>query len=99
MTVFFPSWPPRSRPDVFLVRARKAGDIEAAFPEAETWEGLGTDYWHRAEIRTGQVAQAIADRIKSINYGNFKDSVSDRERHDAYMTVWQTLRHWGQGSG
>lgn len=89
----------QDKPDTLLVRARKAGEIEAVFPEAETREGEGTDYRFRADISAGRVAEAVAGRIKAIDYDNFKNSVSEKERHDAYMAVWERMWEWGQRLG
>ena len=74
-----------------LVRARQAGEIERVFPEAKVIEGAGTDYRYRARIAREAVAQAIADSIRAINYPNFKSTVKDRKRHDAYMRVWDAM--------
>lgn len=74
-----------------LVRARRAGDIECVFPEAEVVEGGGTDYRFRARIARELVAQAMADQVRGIKYGNFKATVKDRGRHDAYMDTWQAM--------
>ena len=74
-----------------LVRARKAGDIEALFPDAKVIEGAGTDYQFRARIDRRVVAEVIADQVESIKYGNFKATVKDSDRHDAYMDTWQAM--------
>lgn len=74
-----------------LVRARRRGDIEAVFPEAEVIEGTGTDYRYRARIQRRRVAEAIAQQIENIRYGNFKSTVHDHDRHDAYMDTWQAM--------
>ncbi len=88
----------RDKPGVLMVRARKAGDIEAVFPQAESWEGGGTDYQFRAEVPGEEVAEAMAERIRGIGYGNFKASVKDGPRHDAYSDVWWVMREWGDRS-
>jgi hypothetical protein len=31
------------------------------------------------------------DQVMNLNYGNFKSSVKDRQRHDAYMGVWSAM--------
>lgn len=80
-----------------LVRARKAGDIEAVFPDAEVIEGGGTDYAFRARIDREQVAQAMADQVRGIQYGNFKGAVRDHDRHDAYMDTWQSMLRFQEG--
>ena len=74
-----------------LVRARLAGDIERAFPQAEVIEGAGTDYRYRARIDREQVALRVADAVRGINYPNFKSTVRDPQRHDALMDVWQIM--------
>lgn len=80
-----------------LVRARKAGDIEAVFPDAEVIEGGGTDYRYRARVDREQVAQAMADQVRAVTYPNFKGTVKDRDRHDAYMDVWSAMMRFQDG--
>lgn len=80
-----------------LVRARKAGDIEAVFPDAIVIEGGGTDYAFRARIDREQVAQALADQARAVTYPNFKATVKDDERHLAYMHVWDAMSSYQQG--
>jgi hypothetical protein len=77
--------------DTLTVRARIKGDIEALFPDAKVTEGAGTDYRFRATIPREVVAKAMADRVMALDYGNFKSSVKDRTRHDAYMGVWDVM--------
>lgn len=74
-----------------LVRARRAGDIEAVFPEAEVIEGGGTDYRYRARVDRELVAQSMADQVRSIRYPNFKATIKDRDRHDACIDVWSAM--------
>ena len=76
-----------------LVRARFAGDIEELFPDAVVREGEGTDYRYRASVPAEEVAQRLADYVRQIEYGNFKDSLPPDhwDRHAAYMEVWQTM--------
>lgn len=84
------------QPDMLLVRARVPGDIEAVFPEAEILEGVGTDYRYRSVLSQDVVADALTSRLKASQYTNFKASVRDQVRHDAYMRVWETMRQWGE---
>ncbi len=84
---------------MLLVRARKAGDIENVFPDAETWEDTSADYHFRANLPRERVAAALAGRVTAIDYRNFKDSVPDAERHDAYFQVWDALWKWGRRGG
>ena len=74
-----------------LVRARRAGDIERVFPDADVQTGGGTDYGFRAHIDREHVAGALAEAIRAINYSNFKATVTELDRHDAYLDVWQVM--------
>lgn len=85
----------RDKPGMLLVRARKAGDIEAVFPTAKSRKNAGNDYQFRADVPAEEVAEAMAERIRRISYGNFKDSVKDDPRHDAYFKVWEVMADWG----
>ncbi|HZW12394.1 MAG TPA: hypothetical protein VFF81_04300 [Noviherbaspirillum sp.] len=79
-----------------LVRARKAGDIEAVFADARVSEGLGTDYRYRARINRNEVAKRIAEEIGLITYANFKSAVCKHMRHEAYMDVWDSMYRFQQ---
>ena len=35
---------------------------------------------------------------RRIGYDNFKSSVRERRRHDAYMKVWRVMARWGQAA-
>jgi hypothetical protein len=74
-----------------VVRGRSSGDIEAVFPSAKVQVGGGTDYKYRAEIKREEVAKAISERIMDIDYPNFKGSVKDYSRHEAYMKIWSAM--------
>jgi hypothetical protein len=74
-----------------LVRGRRKGDIERVFPQAEVIEGGGTDYQYRARIDREEVALRIADAVRSIDFPNFKSSVNETGRHDAYVRVWDAM--------
>ena len=80
-----------------LVRARQRGDIEAVFPDAKVIEGGGTDYAFRARVDRERVAQAMADQVRGVTYTNFKASVKDDARHDAYMDTWQAMMRLQEG--
>jgi hypothetical protein len=74
-----------------LVRARRKGDIENVFPKAKVIESGGTDYEYRSRIDREEVALRIADEVRGVQYPNFKSTVKEPNRHDAYMDVWQTM--------
>ena len=83
--------PGDAKAGTLTVRARVAGDIERVFPEAAVTEGAGTDYRFRATVPREKVAQAMHDQVMSVSYSNFKSTVKDRQRHDAYMRCWQAM--------
>lgn len=74
--------------DVLMVRARRRGDIERVFPDAEVTRTQGRDYLWRAFLPREQVAQVIAERVTEIDYFNFKGSVEDHRLHAAYNRFW-----------
>lgn len=78
-------------PNNLMVRARAAGDIERVFPEAEVIETPFADYRFRTTLPRNEIADAIALRIMDIDYPNFKNSVNEDDRHDAYMQVWTAM--------
>lgn len=65
-----------------LLRARRRGDVEAVFPDAEVVEGVGTDYRYRARI---------GRKVENTRRGNFKSTARDDDRHRAYMNTWQVM--------
>jgi hypothetical protein len=87
----------RTKRNVLLVRARQREDIALVFPDARIIADGGTDYEYRAEIKRRAVEAAMVGEVRRIDYGNFKDSVPDRRRHDIYLTVWSTLMRLGRG--
>ena len=75
-------------PAELLVRARRAGDIERVFPNAEVTRQTNSDYLYRAVLPRDAVKRALAAMIDHIDYPNFKDSVEDGSLHAAYVSVW-----------
>lgn len=74
-----------------LVRARVAGDIERVFPGVTAVEGAGTDYRYRARVDRQIVAEKLTAELRSLRYANFKSTVKDRRRHEAYLEVWDAM--------
>jgi hypothetical protein len=71
-----------------LVRARLKGDIERAFPGVTAEETPIADYRYRAIVPREKFAARLAALADGIDYTNFKKSVRDEARHEAYMNVW-----------
>jgi hypothetical protein len=78
----------RDKPNHLLVRARIKGDIEAVFPNAEVFTDDTADYLYRAVITRAEVGEKMKEVTEEIYYDNFKASVVNPRRHDAYMDVW-----------
>ena len=89
--------------DHLLVRARANGDIEAFLLGASTEKAKdwtrecsvftdnAADYHYRLIAPKWLVAECLVTQVGNIDYPNFKNSVSDSERHDAYMSVWSAM--------
>lgn len=77
--------------DSLTVRARVRGDIERVFPSANVIENAGTDYKYRAVIPRQEVAKAMSDSVMNLTASNFKASVRDRNRLEAYHQVWDVM--------
>lgn len=77
--------------DRLLVRARIKGDIEAVFPHAKVTETPRRDYRFRALIDRAEVAEAMHRQVMQLDCGNFKGSVPEKARHDAYAGVWGVM--------
>jgi|SRR5580704_18831608 hypothetical protein len=80
-----------SIPGSLLVRARHEGDIERAFPDIAATVDESADYRYRAVIPREVVAQRLSEVAGSIDYPNFKNTVHDHDRRDAYMEIWSTM--------
>ena len=75
-----------------MVRARTKGDLERVFGKrTKVLVNKGTDYRFRAFVTRKRVAGVLAREASAIAYTNFKDSVADQQRHDAYMRVWSVM--------
>ena len=74
-----------------LVRSRIQGDIEQAIPDAEVFEDAKADYRYRAFVSREALKRAMCDAVDQIDYLNFKGSVKETKRHNAYMSVWSAM--------
>ena len=80
-----------NEPDKLLVRSRFPKDIFQVFPAAKLFTKPVYDYKYRALVSRVEVAQVIGDQLLNIKYTNFKDSVKQVRRHDAYFDVWDIM--------
>lgn len=78
--------------DELLVRARREGDIETVFPDADVRKTVGNDYLYRAVIKRSVVAEAMTRlAMESIDYPNFKNTVRDNKLHSAFNRIWHVM--------
>ena len=89
--------------DHLLVRSRVYGDIETFLSSAtsdsakawreqnEVFEDGSADYHYRLVAPKWLVSECLTARVGEIEYPNFKDSVEDHQRHEAYMNVWSAM--------
>ncbi len=82
---------PKDPQDRLLVRARLEGDLERVFPSAKVEATPHRDYRFRALVPRDEVVKVMAAQIQTLSYGNFKASVKERRRHDAYLEVWSVM--------
>ncbi len=80
--------------DMLLVRSRTAPDIKRVFPDAKVLVTPGADYRFRATVPRADVAAALQAEVADIDYPNFKNSVQEDDRHNAYGAVWLTMLHY-----
>ena len=52
---------------------------------------MGADYLFRLVVSRADMDAAMLREVRRINYGNFKGSVEENWRHDAYMRVWSVM--------
>lgn len=79
------------KPNCLLVRARRKGDIERAFPGVKVKKTPGNDYLFRAEVSRSKIIEELSAQILSIDYDNFKDSVKEKDLKGAYGSVWGVM--------
>lgn len=78
--------------DILVVRARCQDDIGRVFgPGYKVQRDPSADYLFRARIPRKAVSAAMTQAVRDIDYGNFKDSVSEDDRHSAYSRVWGAM--------
>lgn len=83
----------RSDQGLLVIRARKAEHLRNVFgSSAEIAVTPDRDYKYRTVADRKTVAETVASRIESINYGNFKDSVKSDRLHDLYAEFWMLHR-------
>lgn len=54
-------------------------------------EDPDADYRFRIWMKKERFISILTERINSIDYNNFKNSVEDDELHHAYMDIWHRM--------
>lgn len=85
--------------DEVMVRARSKADLEALckalnIPATAIATTPQADYRQRLKLTKRQWSEYVAGAAQATNYPNFKDTVDDCPRHDAYMKCWEALYQW-----
>jgi hypothetical protein len=75
-----------------LLKAHRREHLARLFPDAEIEVGREDGYAFRAVIPEDEVSRVIAERLRGIDYDNFKFSVEDDRLRDAYMDVCFAMR-------
>jgi hypothetical protein len=83
----------REDPTCLVVRARVREDLQRVFPKYKMYTTPDADYRFRVFIDREKMAEILADEVRGIDYGNFKDSIdsSDHIRKYAYTKVWEAM--------
>tara|TARA_B100001094_G_scaffold201103_1_gene195107 strand:+ start:3933 stop:4262 length:330 start_codon:yes stop_codon:yes gene_type:complete len=87
-----------------VVRARVREDLENAFPslKQDIIESTDSDYRFRLFMSKQFLCGVMNTKIMNIDYDNFKNSVKQNWRHDAYLAIWSIMYkvqqnlYWGR---
>lgn len=79
-----------SRPDSLVVRGRFPGDVARflGVSEAMELETPENDYRYRVVVSRRRVAEALVRASESVDYPNFKDSITDGFRSVPAIQTW-----------
>ena len=89
----------RDQPMHLLVRARHPGHIGALLPGLAVTIMPEADYPFRVVVHRTVVQRAFAHYVMSMEYDNFKNSITDHPYHDVCLDVWRTMRVYGNREG
>ena len=83
----------RNDPNLLLVRARVSGDLQRVFPDLakNVQKTTKADYRFRLAVDRTRFMEALNQEVGRIDYGNFKKSVKEFDRHEAYLDVWSAM--------
>lgn len=72
----------------FLVRAREKTHLEFYFPNVDIIDNVMGDYPYRIFIQKSEFMEFLSNYVESINYDNFKNSVTDQKLHYFFLKIW-----------
>jgi hypothetical protein len=80
--------------DTLLVRGRIKGDLDRLFPSMAVAETPDGDYAFRSFLTRTELVHALSEAVGKLDYPNFKESVRDPDRHDAYLECWEAMQEF-----
>lgn len=86
-------------PTILKVRARRRNHLRVLFPGAKIHRDEKADYRFRVFVPREDVAKVIAEEVRTIAYGNFKNSTKDHDLHDMYSLWWGDHRKLQEPKG
>lgn len=80
----------RHNENQYAVRARVREDLVNAFPDFVDFiiESDDSDYRFRIFVTKDELKDMLSDSVDSIDYDNFKSSVLEKWRYNAYTAIW-----------
>jgi hypothetical protein len=78
----------RNNSDLLIVRARRPEVLTKLWPQEPITVTNDSDYKYRVFISRPQMVKALSQEILTLDYGNFKSSVSDPTLSDLYHHIW-----------
>lgn len=81
----------RDDPNLLCVRGRFKGDVDQFLGRKVEVETPDADYRFRAVAPRTLVGERMLIAVGSVDYPNFKNSVREKWRHDAYLDVWGVM--------
>ena len=89
----------KNKPNHLMVRARVKDHITKMWPNAEVYTLHGIhDYQFRADLTREIVALALSEYASSIEYDDYKSSVSDSDLYHALVSTWWVfVKYFGRG--
>jgi hypothetical protein len=82
----------RDYPDRVCVRARNRAHLVRLFPRSAILGTPDADYAYRVFVTKAEFADVLVNRVQTLDYPNFKNSVQDTALHSLYEGFWSAHR-------